>query len=295
MGGMMSAPRKAGFWSRRFGKVLMSCLFRPLFGWRSDKVRDARDLQHFEHVGGDGSCLAGALCESGQAQVKAVVILCHPFLKFGMSYFFKNNYHEWLSQAGYHVVGFNFKGFGRSTVEGMSFSEDVISMAQWSRQRYPDLPVHLLGISFGAFHGIHAIASGRAVFDSALFDSVPATLTHFFGKGLVGAVMRSMSKSRWADVTGTKAIFRSLPLPAALPRLFLFGDQDAYITQDELGKVRRSCGADNVRMYRDCGHLGIRKAFPAEYIAAVTQFFDANSAPRPAQLAAGQGLKYFHQ
>jgi pimeloyl-ACP methyl ester carboxylesterase len=272
---VIASPARAGALSRTFSKLLMGTLFRPLYGWRGE---DLQGFSQFALVGGDNSRLAGAVCASKVEQAKGVVILSHPFLKFGMSYFFKNNYHEWLSAAGYHVVGFNFKGFGRSTVEGVSFAEDVISLAEWARRRYPGLPVHLLGASFGAFHGIHAIATRRAAFDSALFDSVPATLTHFFGSGMIGAVMRWMSRSRWAGVTGTRDIFHSLPLPEGLPRLFLFGANDEYITKAEVARLQQLCGAASVRTYPDCGHLEIRKAVPAEYIAAVVEFFDAHGA-----------------
>ena len=256
------------------GGILMRTLFRPVFGWRGDGLAG---LEPFVHTGADGSWLAGAVYTSRRVPARGVVLLCHPFLKYGMHWFFNHGYHEWLADAGYHVVGFDFKGFGRSTVGGMSFAEDVIALGEWARDCWPELPVHVLGASFGAFHALHAIATGRTAFASVVCDSVPATVARFFGGGVTGAVMRGMSTSRWADATGTRPIFRSLPLPHGLPRLFLFGGADPFITPAEVERLREACGPSNVRVYPDCGHLEVRKAFPGAYRGAILGFLDHSS------------------
>ena len=273
-----AAPGTTGLLERACGGLLMRTLFRPVFGWRGGEQGDiAAGLQPSVHTGADGSWLAGAVCASRVEPAHGVVLLCHPFLKYGMHYFFRNGYHDWLTDAGYHVVAFDFKGFGRSTVGGLSFAADVVALGEWVGQRYPDLPVHLLGTSFGAFHAIHAIATGRTRFASVLFDSVPASSARFFGRGATGTVMRWLGASRWAGATGTRTIFRSLPLPDDLPRLFLFGADDPFITAAEVDGIRRACGAASVRVYPGCGHLEVRKAHPGAYRAAVLAFFDGAS------------------
>lgn len=259
----------AGTWSRRFCRLFMHALFRSLFGWRGGETGTS-----FRHPSTDGSMLAGAVHACACAPAKGVVIVCHPFFKFGMHYFFKNGYQDWLNAAGYHVVGFNFKGFGASAVEGLRFSDDVCAMVAWTRERYPDLPLHLLATSFGAFQSIHAIASGRVQVDSALFDSAPATLEHFFGKGIGGAVVRYLSRSRWSHSTGTHDILRMLPLPPATPHLFLYGDADEYIMPPEMAALRRACGDARVQVFPQCGHLELRKVDPQRYIATVLEFFE---------------------
>jgi alpha-beta hydrolase superfamily lysophospholipase len=274
MDAMHPAPGRNGLLARACGGLLMRTLFRPVFGWRGGETAG---LQPFVHTGADGSWLVGAVCASRVEPAHGVVLLCHPFLKYGMHYFFRNGYHDWLADAGYHVVAFDFKGFGRSTIGGLSFAEDVVALGEWAGQRYPDLPVHLLGTSFGAFHAIHAIATGGTKFASALFDSVPATVARFFGRGATGTAMRCLGTSRWADATGTRPIFRSLPLPDGLPRLFLFGADDPFITAAEVDRVRQACGAASVRVYPGCGHLDVRKAHPGAYRAAVLAFFDGAS------------------
>jgi pimeloyl-ACP methyl ester carboxylesterase len=156
----------------------------------------------------------------------------------------------------------------------------VVALGEWARACWPDLPVHVLGASFGAYHALHAIATGRTAFASVLCDSVPATVARFFGNGVTGAVMRGMSTSRWAEATGTRPIFRALPLPDGLPRLFLFGGDDLFITPAEVARLRAMCGAASVRVYPDCGHLAVRKAFPGAYRGAILDFLDHSSSSK---------------
>jgi pimeloyl-ACP methyl ester carboxylesterase len=194
-----------------------------------------------------------------------------------MSYFFKKKYHKWLVHAGYHVVGFNFKGFGSSTIEGFLFYDDVSSVAIWAKHEFPSVPIHLFGASFGAFQAIHAIARKKLEISSCVFDSVPASIGVFFGSGLMGIIMRQLSNGRYAQITGTNDIFSSIPLPNNIPCLYLYGDQDIHISSSEIEKVRATCGGKNVVMFANCGHLDIKKHYASEYANIVTKFFDAHS------------------
>ncbi|TXI92567.1 MAG: alpha/beta fold hydrolase [Burkholderiaceae bacterium] len=278
---------KRAWWQRRSTKFLMGSLFRPLFGWRD---KEQHGVEHFTYVGRDLSRLSAARKNAKSPRAKAVIVLGHPFLKFGMSYFFKNQYHEQLASAGYHVVSFNFKGFGSSSVESTNFADDVASIVDWVRHTFPDLPVYFFGISFGAFHGMHAIGSGRARVDAALFDSAPVSLVHFFGKGLLGFVMRSMSRSRWGAITGTHDVFHYLPLPTDLPRLYLFGSKDAFITEQEKQRLQEHVGKDAVVDFPNCGHLEIRKAYPEQYFAHVINFFDSHSGVETVALESSESV-----
>ena len=242
----------------------MRTLFKPVFGWRGG---DSAGLEPFVHTGADGSWLAGAVCAAGVVPARGVVLLCHPFLKYGMHWFFNHGYHEWLADAGYHVVGFDFKGFGRSTVGGVSFAEDVVALGEWVRAALAGLPVHVLG---DVVRRVPRAPRHRDGPYSVRVGPVRQRAGH--GRALLrqrrdGRRDARLSTSRWADVTGTRAIFRSLPLPDGLPRLLLFGAADPFITPAEMDRLRDACGAGNVRVYPGCGHLEVRKAFPVRTAA----------------------------
>jgi uncharacterized protein len=71
-----------------------------------------------------------------------------------------------LSEAGFHVVRFNFRGVGTSTgsyEEGIGEQEDVRAALDWLEDRYPDLPLLVGGFSFGSFVGLRVGAVDNRV------------------------------------------------------------------------------------------------------------------------------------
>ena len=278
--------------------TLMPLLFRSVFGWREVDQADRNETDRtaidpsgahaattqFDVIGIDGSILNCMQFSAKQSPAKGVVLLCHPFLKYGMAYFFKHQYPAWLNAAGYHVIAFNFKGFGGSTIGGIAFADDVQSLAHWIDTTHPALPVHLLGASFGGYHGIHGIARHRLQFASAIFDSVPADITGFFGRGLGGLVMRWLSRSRWAQPTGTAPLvgsYSALQHPACL---FLYGSDDRFMTPPALAELRRHCPAATIVNYPQCTHLDLRKKYKQRYMNDITDFLDSH-ARRPQHTA----------
>jgi alpha-beta hydrolase superfamily lysophospholipase len=270
---------EVGSFEKKCIKALMPVLFRSVYGWheRTDAA-DAAD--YFDLRGVDGSLLMAVRFKTPHPQPKGTVLLCHPFLKYGMAYFVKNDYHIWLNQAGYDAVAFNFKGFGRSSISGIAFSDDVYSVARWAATQYPELPLHLLGTSFGGYHAIHSLARHEFQFDSLVFDSVPTQISSFFHAGPVGVVMRWLSRSRWGHPTGTSTIAESLTALNRTPCLFLYGSKDRYISEREIAQIGTRCRHAKVVIYQDCGHLEIRKSHTDQYVADITNFFDLHGVRR---------------
>lgn len=260
--------------------AIMPLLFRSVFGWRDvGKDEALQSATQFNVVGIDGSHLNCVQFLTNCIPPKGIVLLCHPFLKYGMAYFFKNQYQSWLNAAGYHVVGFNFKGFGNSKLGGIAFADDVKSVTQWIEVTHPHLPLHLLGASFGGYHGIHAIARHRLQLASVIFDSVPAHIARFFGHGVVGIVMRWLSRSRWGQPTGTVPLEQSYAALQKLPCLFLYGADDRFITPFELTEIRQHCPDATIKCYPECDHLDIRKKYSERYMNDITAFLDSYRQP----------------
>lgn len=266
---------KASAFENRCIAALMPLLFRSVFGWR-DTAREAwlPNCEQTDIHGIDGSLLNCVLFRVTGAPAKGVVLLCHPLLKYGMAYFFKHHYHLRLNAAGYHVVAFNFKGFGTSQPGGITFADDVLSVTRWIDTAFPCLPVHLFGASFGGYHALHGIARHRLYFSSVVLDSVPARITRFFGRGLVGVVMRWLSRSRWADETGTAPLSKSYPVLQHLPCLFMYGGNDSYIDAAELAEIRRQCPQATINLYPNCEHLDIRKNYDERYMSDIVTFLN---------------------
>jgi len=101
--------------------------------------------------------------------IKGGVILCHPHPQYGGNMYNPviNTAVEAASQEGFATLRFNFRGVGESGGsygEGIGEMEDVGTAIDYlsSRLSDPNLPLILLGYSFGAWTGLPvAVKDGR--------------------------------------------------------------------------------------------------------------------------------------
>lgn len=259
---------------RLFSRVM----FRQVQGWKRDVPAHAAA---FVEVSRDGSRLEGASVRTTAMQPRGVVMLCHPFLKYGMHYFFENKLDQAFLDQGYHVVAFNFKGFGRSTIGGHAFADDVLAIARRVTQDNPGLPVHLVGCSFGGYHLAHALARDATPFTSAVLDSVPVSVRSYFTRGPLRHAMRWISGSRLAVPTGTCAIDHSLQSVRHLPVAYFYGLNDRFIPAASVAGLKRDCGTLHMVGFEGCRHLENHKNHRDRYFEEIFAFFNRAEAQTP--------------
>jgi pimeloyl-ACP methyl ester carboxylesterase len=94
----------------------------------------------------------------------------------------------------------------------MSEKEDAIAAVQWARQKYPDLPLFLMGISMGGATVIHAAATGLELDGLILLDPLLQTNTAITRAAWTetGIPPALFTPSAWAATT-----FYGLPGPGA--------------------------------------------------------------------------------
>jgi alpha/beta superfamily hydrolase len=117
-----------------------------------------------------------ALLDWPTAAPRAVAVLCHPHpLHEGTMH---NKVVATLARTfarlGAVAVRFNFRGVGASAGsydEGRGEAQDAFAMADWSRARWPGLPLALAGFSFG---GAIALEIAARVAPFALVAVAPA-------------------------------------------------------------------------------------------------------------------------
>jgi len=105
-------------------------------------------------IPGPVGTLEGAIDQVG-ANPTAVVVICHPHpLQQGTM---QNKVVTTLARAfarlGAVAVRFNFRGVGASSgsyADGVGERADAHAVIEWSRERWPGLPLYLGGFSFGA-------------------------------------------------------------------------------------------------------------------------------------------------
>lgn len=89
-------------------------------------------------------------------EARGVALICHPNPVQGGTMLNKvvSTLQRTARDAGYHTLRFNYRGVGASAGShdmGSGEVDDAEAVAHWLRARYPDLPLTLLGFSFGGF------------------------------------------------------------------------------------------------------------------------------------------------
>lgn len=127
-----------------------------------------------------GSSLAGVF---GTAVGKPIgtVLLAHPLGRTAKGFWLKNGHASFYQERGFHVVAFDFNGFGESPDAVFDFPQDVLAVADWLKKTYPDLPCGAVGSSFGGAWVLCALAR-RPIFDAVLIESTFPRLEDFWRK-----------------------------------------------------------------------------------------------------------------
>jgi len=262
------------FLTRILSTLFIKTMFRPVQGWSTTLPLN---YEAFITTGIDGSQLEGAILRTNIEKPKGIIILCHPFLKYGMHYFYNNKLAQRLNDQGFVMVTFNFKGFGNSNIKGPSFFDDVLSINQFISTSFPKLPIHLLGCSFGGFHICHALAKNDTNISSIILDSVPLTVTSYFRHGILSVAMNWLSKSSLGRPTSTQPIKYSLPKIKDTPMMFFYGDNDPYIHKQDLEELKSSAPNTQFIQFKDCAHLDNYKKHQKQYIETAIDFINSKS------------------
>lgn len=155
---------------------------------------------------------------------RGIVLVSHPQPLLGGSALHKipQLLARGLQEAGWLALRPNFRGVGGSAGahdEGRGESDDVLWLVAQARRDNPDLPIALVGFSFGAF--VMARVS-----DALAREHAPASAVV-----LTGAPVGSVDAGRHYD-----------PPPLAPNTLVIHGERD---TQVRLQSVLDWCGAQN--------------------------------------------------
>jgi len=139
---------------------------------------------HLEHEevrfpGNSGATLAGRYFP--HPAPKGVVVLAHPDRRYGAHWFVKEGWVEWLLRHGYEALAFDFAPFGSSRGGSTYLHDDVAGAVAFARRWSGGLPVHVVGLSIGAFAA--ANASPRLDVESLVLESPYPTFNAWYGRG----------------------------------------------------------------------------------------------------------------
>jgi uncharacterized protein len=106
----------------------------------------------------DGIQLEAQLHEP-KGKVQGAVVVCHPHPLYGGTMDNRIVYRACKAavEAGFAALRFNFRGAGNSSGQydqGAGEKDDVAVALDWAGKQYPDVPLALIGYSFGAWVGL---------------------------------------------------------------------------------------------------------------------------------------------
>jgi len=106
---------------------------------------------------------------------RGAVLMLHPWLAWGKSYFYRRGRIQALRAAGYAALALDFPGFGGSGPRDGLLDRDVEAGLEFLRRRAEGLPLHVWGVSSGGYWA-HLVLSRMDGVSGAMFEDVSSHL-----------------------------------------------------------------------------------------------------------------------
>jgi pimeloyl-ACP methyl ester carboxylesterase len=107
----------------------------------------------------------------GPGPARGAVLLLHPWVQWGKSYFYRGGRVEALRAAGYQALAPDLPGFGGSGALTGLLDRDVEAGLAFLESRSAGLPLHVWGVSSGGYWA-HQVLSQRGGVSGAMFEDV---------------------------------------------------------------------------------------------------------------------------
>lgn len=160
-------------------------LKKPMFGsfmkpWRWPSAIDRAGWTQVRIASRSHSSLAAIVRKTHVAVPLGVVVCAHPMGRASKGFWLREGHAQALLDAGFHVVAYDFNGFGESPSTNFDYPGDAISAGLWARHRFPGLAVHAVGASFGAMNTISAMADPAFPYDRIVAEGCSPSLAAFW-------------------------------------------------------------------------------------------------------------------
>ncbi len=201
---------------------------------------------------------------------RGTVVLAHPDRRYGQHWFVREGWVHFLHEAGFDVLTFDFPGYGGTPKGSMYYYEHTIAAAHFARRWSGGFPVHLVGLSMGAF----AVANASPELDfveSLVLESPYPTIGDWYGRGVARMAFDAMS-AMFPTTAGRISAVRNLPRSSAR-RILVAAPAKDRITSPELSRRVAESGPAGRTQHLEvpaCDHLGLFRT-SAGYRAAVLE------------------------
>lgn len=173
----------------------MGAFVRNALGWRPPArtwpIRTQIPWQPLRFPGNSGADLAGRWFPA--AEPRGTVVLVHPDRRSAQQWFLTRGWVEFLLDHRFNVLTFDMAGFGESRGGSTYLLEDVAAACRVARDRSEGLPIHLVGVSLGAFSAINA-APRLGFIESLILESPFPSFNAWYGRGWGRAAMAAFDR-----------------------------------------------------------------------------------------------------
>lgn len=207
-----------------------------------------------------------------EGPARGAVLLLHPWLAWGQSYFHRRGRLEALRAAGYHALTLDLGGFGRSGPRSGLFDQDVEAGLQFLRERAPGIPLHVWGVSSGGYWA-HPVLSRANGVTGAMFEDVSPHLLewswrtaplgrpfYLLFRGLFRSTHRYLDIRRHAAALTVRAV------------TYVSGERDRGVRPEDTRTLAARAGG-RAHIVPGAGHLGSIKVAQEEVIALALDAF----------------------
>lgn len=258
------------------------CLLKkPFFGryqrpWRFPVGVSPDAYARAETMSANGARLS--LLVRSQPSARGVILFAHPMGAAAKAFFIRQGHADAFHGAGFHCVFFDFNGFGESSSTNFNYPADLLAAARFARQRFPGVPLAIIGASFGAMRAIEAVAQSEDLFDVIVAEGAAYSLPAFWKRyPLPHAVLTAM---RWLSPETERrlrpeAMIREFPPGKSLLLIHSRGDE---LTPPEHGDILARAAPTHAHVERlvldTAAHTFALRDERERYLPVVLDFLD---------------------
>jgi uncharacterized protein len=255
-------------------------LRKPFFGrfevpwiWPSTGGQSGWERVTFENL--RGARLVG-LWGPAEGAAIGTLVLAHPMGKAAKGFWLRHGHADLFRGSGFHVFAFDANGFGESEATSFDYPADILSAGLWAQARTPELPIGLVGASFGAGWGLCAMARADSPFRTAVLEAAFPTLPEFWRHYPLAYAFLKVSQlvrpSFERSLRPEREATRVVGHPSIL---LLYGDHDQYTPPahgQRLVRALRNVADVDLYVIPDVGHTFAYRDAREDYVARVIPF-----------------------
>lgn len=140
----------------------------------------AREHREVDVPGAQGVTLKGRWFP--HERPRGVVVLVHPDRRYAQHWFVREGWIDLLHENGYECLTFDFPGYGATRGPPTYHHEQVEHAARYAHWQAGGLPVHVVGLSIGAFSVANA-APRLDFVESLVLESPYPSFTSWYERG----------------------------------------------------------------------------------------------------------------